>query len=472
MNVFLPLMKSLAEKGHDVTVISPFPLENPTPNYKDVSLKDLSSISLNTINMEEISVSRFRKYGIALYLSRVASNTCENVLSSKTFQTFMNTEENVDLIIAEFFNTDCFLCLVQKFKSPIIGVSTSTLMPWTSDRLANPTHTAYIPNNLMDYSDHMEFFERVENTLVTLFHKFFYEYVILRQDEHIIRKYFGKKSSTLKDFVMNSSLLLVNTHFTLNLPRPLVPNIIEIGGIHIERPKPLPKPVLNYKDISLRGNSQVFVEIVDMEEIDAANRFHKYNNILMLSDSANYSCEIGLSSQNVHNFVKSKDKFDIIVMEFFNSDCFFGIAHQFKVPIVGLSSCTMMPWTSGRFANPTHTAYIPNNMMDYSDKMSFLERLENTLVNLYHQYYYEYFMITRDEQIARKHLGTQFSRLKDFISNSSLLLVNAHFSLTLPRPLVPNIVEVGGIHIGGIQRLPKVRIQKSIRYMCSGLVFI
>lgn len=37
--MFEALMKGLAAKGHQVTVVSHFPQEKPLPNYKDLSLK-------------------------------------------------------------------------------------------------------------------------------------------------------------------------------------------------------------------------------------------------------------------------------------------------------------------------------------------------------------------------------------------------------------------------------------------------
>lgn len=37
--MFEALMKGLAARGHQVTVVSHFPQEKPLPNYKDLSLK-------------------------------------------------------------------------------------------------------------------------------------------------------------------------------------------------------------------------------------------------------------------------------------------------------------------------------------------------------------------------------------------------------------------------------------------------
>nr|QIK00367.1 UDP-glycosyltransferase [Xylotrechus quadripes] len=254
-DVFLPLMKTLAQKGHNVTVISHFPLSQTIPNYKDIDLGGRSMAFVDSVNLqEEDPNSKLNKVNNVWMLSYSGNLSCEVGLSSQNLQTFLKTEQNFDLMIIEFFNTDCFLSLAHKVKAPIIGLSSCTLMPWNSQRFANPTHTAYIPNNNMDYTDHMSFFERLENTVVTLYHELFYEYVVIRRDEGIVRKYMGKEAShKLGQFIHNCSLLLVNSHFTLNLPRPLVPNVVEVGGIHIGGASSLPKNLEKWVNGSSEG---------------------------------------------------------------------------------------------------------------------------------------------------------------------------------------------------------------------------
>lgn len=42
---FHPVMRGLAEAGHDVTVVSYFPDKNPPKNYKDLPLKGLDLLT-------------------------------------------------------------------------------------------------------------------------------------------------------------------------------------------------------------------------------------------------------------------------------------------------------------------------------------------------------------------------------------------------------------------------------------------
>lgn len=66
-------------------------------------------------------------------------------------------------------------------------------------------------------------------------------------------------------------------------------------------------------------------------------------------------------------------------MEQFNSDCMMGVAWKLQAPVIGLSSCTLMPWHFNRIGNPHIPAYIPSLFVGYSDKMTYLERLSNWL---------------------------------------------------------------------------------------------
>lgn len=53
----------------------------------------------------------------------------------------------------------------------------------------------------------------------------------------------------------------------------------------------------------------------------------------------------------------------------------------------------------------------------------------------------------------------QYRSYSESLRNVSLLLLNSHFSTTAPRPLLPNVKEVGGIQIkSNPWPLPEVRV--------------
>lgn len=87
----------------------------------------------------------------------------------------------------------------------------------------------------------MSFTERCMNSFAGILGQFIYYNIHLRSQNQLMKKYFGTDFPHLKEILRNTSLELVNHHFSLAFPRPYLPNMIEIGGIHVKAPKPLPK---------------------------------------------------------------------------------------------------------------------------------------------------------------------------------------------------------------------------------------
>jgi hypothetical protein len=111
------------------------------------------------------------------------------------------------------------------------------------DWVGNPNPYAYIPDPFLDYTHHMSFLERLVNTLRGVYSRIGQQLYNLPRQEAVMRQYFNYTDDIppLSELVRNTSLLLLNNHFSLNYPKPLVPNMIEVGGMHVEPPKKLPE---------------------------------------------------------------------------------------------------------------------------------------------------------------------------------------------------------------------------------------
>lgn len=137
-----------------------------------------------------------------------------------------------------------------------------------------------------------------------------------------------------------------------------------------------------YRDLSLKGTCSNVTEIVQLNGLKGS-RVEKYLGIAFVRPFAKSCCEGGLSSAPVRELAKSEEKFDLILTEFFNTHCFAGLMKKFNAPIVGLSSHVLMPWVNDWMGNPDNPAYVPLIHMDYTDQMTFLERVENTVISMF-----------------------------------------------------------------------------------------
>lgn len=239
---FKPYLKALVARGHELVVVSHFPQKEAVTHYTDIVLEDclMALSSVKGVSIEDV---QFKKNPIVnvIYLAENGVHACERVLSHPSVKKLIRSEEEFDVVINEVFHTDCFLPFAYKFKAISIGISTSVLMPWANDMLGNPDNPLYIPNLFTSYSDHMNFIERVANALTLVLYKMVYHFLSDSPSKQLVQKHFGQDVPDLAELAMNTSLLLVNSHFSLNAPRPLVPSVVEIGGLHIPKPKPLPQ---------------------------------------------------------------------------------------------------------------------------------------------------------------------------------------------------------------------------------------
>jgi UDP:flavonoid glycosyltransferase YjiC (YdhE family) len=107
--------------------------------------------------------------------------------------------------------------------------------------------------------------------------------------------------------------------------------------------------------------------------------------------------------------------------------------------------------------NPYNTAHVPNNILEYSDRKTFSERLVNTLFTWYWDIGNELFFFPNQNQLKDEFFGPGYPSVQELRKSASLMLVNQHFSLNYPRPLVPAFVEVGGMHVKPVEKstMPK-----------------
>lgn len=239
-DVFQPLLKELAVRGHEVTVISYFPLQKPIKNYTDISLKEgAEGVLVDVLSVQQIPTGKLHTYYEPVAIHNIARHSCEYGLQNKKVQELIKNKKQYDLAIIEMFNSHCFAGIIRKLGIPFIGITSHALMPWSNSWFGTPGTPSYIPVLFLDHSDQMDFLERVENAIIYVLHNVYYNFVVCTDSDGFSRKYIGERIP--KSFMENASLVLTNTHYSLNRPKPLAPNVIDVGGIHIRKQRKLPE---------------------------------------------------------------------------------------------------------------------------------------------------------------------------------------------------------------------------------------
>ena len=243
-DVFKPLMEELARRGHDLTIVSYFPRDNrttPMQNYKDISLiNEEVGAFVNVVDLNDISHSILSFGNSMLRLRYWCLQTCTEAMKNPQVKNLIKSDKNFDLIITEGFNCDCFLGFVHRFKAPFISLSSHQIMPWINERISNDDNPSYVPSIMLPYGPSMTFWERLVNAVTMPYYKLIYRYMFNGPTHALVESAFGPGVPALYEIARNTSLVLVNTHFSLHGSKPNLPSIVEIGGLHIS---PVVKPL-------------------------------------------------------------------------------------------------------------------------------------------------------------------------------------------------------------------------------------
>ncbi|KAK7870747.1 hypothetical protein R5R35_009897 [Gryllus longicercus] len=251
--MFEPVMKALAHRGHEVTVITQFPLKNPPQNMKIIDVSHTSNISyVNAIPVDVVPAEELNIFCVHELASMGLAN-CEDVLSSQVIQDLIKSNQKFDVVFYEIFNADCFLGFIHRFNAISIAMSSSSFMPWATPRFGLPDNPSYIANHFSSFSDVMNFWERLWNSVHYVVSQVAFSLLADGQNYQIAKKYFGDDLPPLSEIAKNTSAFFINTHFTLNQVRPYTPNVIEVGGIHIEPPGKMSKELQTFLDGAKEG---------------------------------------------------------------------------------------------------------------------------------------------------------------------------------------------------------------------------
>ncbi|XP_045570329.1 UDP-glucuronosyltransferase isoform X2 [Salmo salar] len=129
------------------------------------------------------------------------------------------------------------------------------------------------------------------------------------------------------------------------------------------------------------------------------------------------------------------------------------LARRLGVPSVGLLRGIPCGLDLASAACPSPPSYVPRFFTKYTHSMSFPQRVGNVLVSLVEPLLCR-LLYWRFDQLANRFLGEDVG-VAEVLADTALWLLRYDFTLEFPRPLMPNMVLVGGINCHVRNPLPK-----------------
>ncbi|XP_050310088.1 UDP-glucosyltransferase 2-like [Anthonomus grandis grandis] len=163
--------------------------------------------------------------------------------------------------------------------------------------------------------------------------------------------------------------------------------------------------------------------------------------------------ESTLKHANFQRLIHSGEKFDAVIVGQFMNDALKAMAHHFGAHLILFSSVGTSTWVNHLVGNPSIPSYTPEMILSYPAKMTYFQRMKNTLVNFVYNINQHFIFYPKQSALLKKYLPNPIG-LNEALFNVSLVLMNTHESIAFPTSTVPCMRQIGGFHVKEPKELP------------------
>ncbi|KAM7378888.1 hypothetical protein PAMP_004480 [Pampus punctatissimus] len=247
-------MKAIAQemgrRGHQVTVVIPEinirmgpgkhynTLTHPVPYDKDF-IDSLMSVHKDIMETSRLSLMEkiWKRLSKLQGLSYLLHTTAESLLFNASLISHL-AQQGYDAVLTDPLVPTGSL-IARKLGLPTVNLLRGIPCSLDMASAGCPSPPSYVPRVFSGYTDRMSFKQRVFNTLVAALEPLLCRLLFWRFDQ-IANQFLGEKVG-IAEVLSDSDIWLLRLDSTLEFPRPLMPNVVLVGGINCNVRNPLPE---------------------------------------------------------------------------------------------------------------------------------------------------------------------------------------------------------------------------------------
>ncbi|NWH57258.1 UD11 glucuronosyltransferase, partial [Geococcyx californianus] len=234
------ILDGLSQKGHEIVVVAPEINVHIKPSksfvmkmYPIPFTKEDVDESIHSFSQDVFEEGSFLGRFLQLYqrLKNISANTlstCAHLLYNNELVRYLE-ESKFDAVFTDPV-LPCGQILAEHLSLP--SVFYLRILPCGLDFEATqcPNPPSYVPRAFTDHADRMTFLQRVTNLMLDVPNYFLCQFVF--QPYANLASEFLQRDVTVMDLFRQASIWLMRLDFSLDYPRPLMPNVIVIGGVN------------------------------------------------------------------------------------------------------------------------------------------------------------------------------------------------------------------------------------------------
>ena len=254
--VYRALMKDLAARGHELLILTPDPFKTDNPNVTQIDLHSSYKVFHEAFNFVYFKNSAMDETDLFNYFFQAMMKYFEEQISHPGVEKLIAERDkyHFDLVIMEGLMNYPWLAFAEIFDTPVIEITSLDTTTENHKWIGNEANTIMHPEFTFPFQQRkLTFYERWTILRYTVKRSFSLpkEYKLMN---NFVKKYFPIENPDVNKMRNRVEFLMTNTHPAMGYIRPILPNTIQLGFMHIEKPKPLDDgPLKKFLDESENG---------------------------------------------------------------------------------------------------------------------------------------------------------------------------------------------------------------------------
>uniref|UniRef100_A0A2S2QWQ3 UDP-glucuronosyltransferase 2C1 n=1 Tax=Sipha flava TaxID=143950 RepID=A0A2S2QWQ3_9HEMI len=240
-NFMSAVLRSLTAAGHQVTAFTPFPDEGGGGvNYTAVDTS--AQCQMLTATDPALMVASFGgPVALMRTLPAFCQNHCDVVMRHPRFDAIMRNQNApaagvapFDLVIMEPLAVDCMSHVAHTLSLPIVYAIPSPMITYAEREFTgHVSHPACVSNLIAGHAVPRTFVQRFTNNMLLVYT------MVVREFRNRLLRFTDPRPYDASP-VVRPSVIFQNSFHGTEAPRPVLPNVVDVGGIHLEPAKTIP----------------------------------------------------------------------------------------------------------------------------------------------------------------------------------------------------------------------------------------
>ncbi|XP_041505718.1 UDP-glucuronosyltransferase 1A7-like [Microtus oregoni] len=242
------VVQKLIHRGHEVVAVMPevsgqlreslnFTMKTYSTSY---TLEDLNHKHKKYTHAQwktpEQSMLTLMTGTAKVYYELIMSH-CRSLFNNKKLVEYLK-QSSFDAVFLDPFEL-CGLTVAKYLSVPSVMFTRYFFCHYLEEGTQCPSPLSYVPRLFSKLSDTMTFKERVSNFVFYVEERAFCHYLFKSATD--IASEVLQTPVALEDLFSQASIWLLRTDFVLDFPKPVMPNMVFIGGLNCQQRKPLSK---------------------------------------------------------------------------------------------------------------------------------------------------------------------------------------------------------------------------------------